>query len=189
MLLFELLNINEYNQFSMIHQYPQKLKVGDKIAILSPSAGLPEIFPNVYELGLKRIRDVFGLIPVEYPTTRVMGASLEDKAKDFHSALQDQQIKGIICTIGGEDQIKLLKYIDPTVIKANPKIFMGYSDNTNIGLFLWNLGIVSYYGGSVMNQFGMNGSMFDYTVESIKKALFEGGEYDVQHAPEFTDEN
>jgi muramoyltetrapeptide carboxypeptidase LdcA involved in peptidoglycan recycling len=137
---------------------------------------------------LKRLQDIFGLVPVEYPTTRVMGASLQDKAKDVHDALLNSEIKGIICSIGGDDQIMLLKYLDPEIVKNNPKIFMGYSDATNFQLYRWNLGIVSQYGGAIMTQFAMNGVMFDYTIESIQKALFEGGEYEVKHAPEFADE-
>ena len=167
---------------------PPKLSIGDKVAVLSPSAGLPQIFPEVFELGLRRLQDIFELIPVEYPTTRVMGASLQEKARDLHDALQDNEIKAIICSIGGDDQIKLLKYLNPEIVKNNPKIFMGFSDATHFQLYRWNLGIVSYYGGAIMTQFGMNGAMFDYTIESIKKILFEGGEYEVQNAPEFTDE-
>lgn len=168
--------------------YPEKLKSGDKIAALSPSAGMPQRFPEVFELGLHRMQETFGLTPIEYPTTRVFPARLEDRARDLHDALLNPEIKGIICSIGGDDQIKLLKYIDPEIVKAHPKIFMGYSDATHFQIYQWNLGIVSYYGGAIMTQFGMNGAMFDYTVESIRKALFEGGEYEVTQAPEFTDE-
>ncbi len=168
--------------------YPNKLYPNDKVAILSPSAGLPQIFPEVFDLGLKRLKEIFNLVPVEYPTTRVFGASLEDKARDLHNALEDNEIKGIICSIGGDDQIKLLKHLNPEIVKNNPKMFMGFSDATHFQLYRWNLDIVSYYGGAIMTQFGMNGAMFDYTIESIKKALFEGGEYEVQNAPEFADE-
>ena len=59
---------------------------GDKVAIVSPSRGLPEIFPGPYELGLRRLRDDFGLIPVEYPTTRVLGAPPGERAADLHAA-------------------------------------------------------------------------------------------------------
>ena len=59
-----------------------KLSKGDQVAVISPSAGLPQVFPWVQDLGIERMRDVFGLKPVEYPTTRVMGSSLEDRAKD-----------------------------------------------------------------------------------------------------------
>lgn len=41
----------------------------DKVAVVSPSGGLPEVFPAPYELGLQRLR-AFGLEPVEYPSTR-----------------------------------------------------------------------------------------------------------------------
>ena len=50
---------------------------------------------------------------------------------------------------------------------------MGYSDSTNLHLYLWNLGIISYYGGAVMTQFAMGGGMHDYTIDSLRKALFD----------------
>ena len=139
--------------------YPPKPQPGDDVAILSPSSGLPGVFPAVYEQGLRRLRDEFELTPVQYPTTRVMGSSLEARAQDVHAAFADPAIKAIICSIGGEDEIKLLKYLDPAILRANPKPFLGYSDNTNLHLLLWNQGIVSYYGGSIMVQFGRGGRM------------------------------
>ncbi|MEU7587018.1 hypothetical protein AB0A95_12015 [Micromonospora sp. NPDC049230] len=53
-------------------RYPPKPRPGDRVAVVSPSAGLPAIFPHVYELGLRRLREEFGPEPVEYPTTRVL---------------------------------------------------------------------------------------------------------------------
>ncbi len=47
-----------------------KLKVGDRVAILSPSFAGAGRWPAVYELGLQRMRNIFGLEPVEYPSTR-----------------------------------------------------------------------------------------------------------------------
>ena len=32
----------------------------------------------MYELGLTRLRDIFGLEPVEFPTTKKLGASKEE---------------------------------------------------------------------------------------------------------------
>src|SRR5256885_10373945 len=93
--------------------YPEKLVPGNKVAILSPSGGLPEIFPDVFNLGLRRMKDIFGLEPVEYPTTRILHSSMEDRARDVHDAFADPEIKAIICSIGGEDQIKLLKHLNP----------------------------------------------------------------------------
>jgi hypothetical protein len=59
-----------------------KLNKADKVAVLSPSAGLPGLFPWVQDLGLKRLEEDFGLEAKEYPTTRQMGSSLEERARD-----------------------------------------------------------------------------------------------------------
>lgn len=168
--------------------YPARVRPGDKVAILSPSAGLPEIFPDVYELGLRRLREQFHLEPAEYPTTRKMHSSLRERVRDIHAAFADPEIKAVITSIGGEDQIKLLKFLDPDLLKAHPKPFFGYSDNTNLHVFLWNLGIVSYYGGSVMVHFGRHGALHPYTVKSLQQALFEGGEQELTAAIEYRDE-
>jgi muramoyltetrapeptide carboxypeptidase LdcA involved in peptidoglycan recycling len=167
---------------------PPKLRRGDKVAVLSPAAGLPEVFPAPYEQGLQRLREIFQLEPVEYPTTRKMHSSPQDRARDLHAAFADPEMKAILASIGGDDQIKILKYLDPELIKAHPKPFFGYSDNTNLHNFLWNLGLISYHGGSIMVEFGRSGAMHPYTLKSLKHALFEQGEREIQPALEYTDE-
>jgi len=157
------------------------------VAIISPSAGLPQLFPEVFELGLARIREEFDLVPKEYPTTRVMGASLKDRARDIMAAFADPENKAVIASIGGDDQLKLIKYLDPEVFVNNPKPFLGYSDNTHLHNFLWHLGIPSYYGGGVMNQFGMHGAMTEITKQSVRHALFESGEKELPVATEYND--
>ena len=175
----------------MIFKQPPSLKPGDKVAIISPSSGLPHIFPLVYEQGFNRIKEVFGLNPVEFPTARQTPEYLSNnpkmRAEDINAAFSDPSIKAIIATIGGNDQIRILPYLNKEVMSANPKIFMGYSDSTNLHLFLWNLGIVSYYGGAVMTQFAMGGGMQEYTINSIKKALFNSPIGKVFPAPEWSD--
>jgi muramoyltetrapeptide carboxypeptidase LdcA involved in peptidoglycan recycling len=122
-------------------RYPDKPRPGDAVAMLSPSAGLPARFPLPYELGLSRLRDGFGLRPVEYPTTRAAQASPAEWAADIHAAFADPDIKAVIASIGGEDELKVLAHLDPDLLGASPKPFFGYSDNTNLHLFLWNLGL------------------------------------------------
>ncbi len=172
-------------------QRPSRLKPGDRIAIVSPSSGMPFLFPWVYKQGLDRIVQVFHLVPVEFPTSckspDYLSQNPKARAQDINAAFADPSIKGIIATIGGNDQIRILPYLDKEVISSNPKIFMGYSDCTNLHLFLWNLGIISYYGGALMTQFAMGGGMHEYTRNSIKKALFESSIGKVTAAPEYSD--
>ncbi|MET9464563.1 S66 peptidase family protein [Streptomyces sp. NPDC006544] len=161
---------------------PAKPRPGDRVAVLSPSAGLPGLFPQPYELGLRRLREEFGLRVVEYPTTRKTGATPEERAADIHEAFADPDIKAVLATIGGDDQITVLPHLDGALLRANPKPFFGHSDNTNLLLFLRDLGIVGYHGGSVMVEFGRPGAMHPMTEESLRKALFTSGEYELTAA-------
>ncbi|MGW2027425.1 S66 family peptidase [Streptomyces decoyicus] len=167
--------------------YPVKPRPGDRIAVLSPSSGLPAVFPLAYELGLSRLRDDFGLQPVEYPTTRKMGSTPEARAADIHSAFADPDIKAVIASIGGDDQMTVLPHLDDALLRANPKPFFGYSDNTNLLLFLRNLGIVGYHGATVMVELGRPGAMHPLTVESLRAALFTSGEYELTAASTYGD--
>ncbi len=98
--------------------YPEKPRRGDAVAVLSPSAGLPARFPLPYELGLTRLREEFGLRPVEYPTTRAAQASPAERGADIHAAFADPDIKAVVASIGGEDELKVLAHLDPDVLRA-----------------------------------------------------------------------
>jgi muramoyltetrapeptide carboxypeptidase LdcA involved in peptidoglycan recycling len=168
-------------------RYPPKPARGDRVAIVSPSSGLPEILPLPYELGLRRLRDDFGLEPVEYPTTRRMDSDPRDRARDVQAAFADPTIKAVITSIGGDDQIRILPYLDRAVISANPKPFFGYSDNTNLIAYLWNSGIVGYYGSSVMYHLGRPGALHPLSTESLRAALFTSGEFELHPATTWRD--
>ena len=164
-----------------------KLVAGDQVAVISPSAGLPGLFPWVQDLGLTRMRDVFSLVPKEYPTTREMGSSLEDRARDVMAAFSDPANKAVFASIGGADQIKLIKLLDPAVFLAHPKPFFGYSDNTHFHNFLWSLCIPSYYGGSVMTELGFQGHIPEITTKYLKHALFEKGSVAADISADYND--
>lgn len=168
-------------------RYPPKPRPGDRVAIVSPSRGLPEVFPLPFELGLERLRTQFGLVPVEYPGTRVMAVSPEQRAAELHAAFTDPEIKAVICSIGGEDQITVLPHLDAELLRANPKPFFGYSDATNMLAYLHTLGIVGYHGGAVMTQFGRPGAMHPSTEASLRAALFASGAFELPECTEFCD--
>jgi muramoyltetrapeptide carboxypeptidase LdcA involved in peptidoglycan recycling len=167
--------------------YPVKLKPGSRVAIVSPSGGLPERFPAPYELGLRRLREDFELEPVEYPTTRRLGATPSERAADLHAAFADADIAAVIATIGGDDQVKVLRHLDPELLRANPKPFFGWSDNCNLLNYLFNLGIVGYHGGCVMTEYGRGGAMHPATAEALRAALFTNGEHELRPPAEYRD--
>ncbi|MGW0959391.1 S66 family peptidase [Streptomyces gelaticus] len=166
------------------NQYPAKPRPGDRVAVLSPSSGLPGLLPLPHELGLRRLREEFGLEPVEYPTTRKMGSTPQERAADIHAAFADPDIKAVIASIGGDDQITVLPHLDRDLLRANPKPFFGYSDNTNLLVFLDNLGIVGYHGGTVMCEMGRPGAMHPLTVDSLRAALLTHGAFELTPSKE-----
>jgi muramoyltetrapeptide carboxypeptidase LdcA involved in peptidoglycan recycling len=168
-------------------RYPPKPSPGDRVAVLSPSSGLPGLFPLPFELGLRRLRDDFGLTPAEYPATRTMGSSPAERAADIHAAFADPGIAAVIASIGGDDEITVLPHLDADLISAHPKPFFGYSDNTCLLAYLWQLGIVGYHGGSVMCQFGRPGRMHPDSAASLRAALLGSGDYEITPAAAYDD--
>lgn len=166
----------------------QKLQKGDKVAILSPSFAAPGRFPEVYKLGLERLETIFGLVPVTYPATAKLGASARERAADLVAAFSDPDIKAVIATIGGDDQVTYVQRLPAEPFVNNPKPFFGYSDNSHFCNFLFLNGIPSYYGGSLFTQYAMQGEMDEYTIGYIKHALFDEGEFELVASQTYNDQ-
>lgn len=158
---------------------PEKLKKGDKIAIVSLSSGIAgdKEYYYRYVLGKERLEKEFGLDVITMPNALIGSKqnylNPELRAKDLMNAFKDKSIKAIICNLGGDDTIRLLPYINFKIIKENPKIFMGYSDTTINHFMMYKAGITSYYGPCVMAEIAENVQMHDYTKNAINDVLFE----------------
>ncbi|MFD0384152.1 S66 peptidase family protein [Streptomyces stramineus] len=165
--------------------YPPKPRPGDRVAVVSPSSGLPGLFPTPYALGLHRLESRFGLVPVEYPATRKMGSTPRERADDLHAAFADRDVKAVFASIGGDDQITVLRHLDRELVRSHPKPFFGYSDCTNLLAWLWNCGLVGYHGAAVMTQ--LAGAMHPRTADSLRAALFSSGPYELTESDAFND--
>jgi muramoyltetrapeptide carboxypeptidase LdcA involved in peptidoglycan recycling len=153
---------------------PRKASPGDKVAVVSPSFAAPAVAPAVHEQAMRRLREVTGLVPVEYPTTRRLGASAVDRATDLNAAFRDPQIRAVLATIGGEDQITVVPHLDADAVRADPKPFLGYSDNTNILSWLWTLGVAGFYGGSTQVHLGAGPGVDPCHEAALRAALLTG---------------
>ena len=164
-----------------------KLKKGDKVAIVSPSFAAPGKWPHVYELGLKRLRENFGLEPIEFAVTKKIGATKEERSKDLIDAFQNKEIKAVIASLGGDDQVTYIKNLPIEPFVQNPKAFFGYSDNTHFCNFLWLQGIPSYYGAALFTQFATQKRIDDYTKQFMDLALFHKGEVEITASDVYND--
>lgn len=135
---------------------PRVLKSGSHLAIVSP-ASTPR--PELVEAGMKRLTEL-GYHPVLFPNALGGGplyyaGTLQQRAADLMAAFDDPKIDGIVCTRGGWGSAELLPHLDASVVRANPKAFVGYSDHTSLHVWLAReCGLVSFYGPMCAADFG-----------------------------------
>ena len=155
---------------------PPKLQLGDKVAAISLAWGGPGTFPHRYQAGKQQLQDTFGVQVVEtrhaLRDAEWLWRNPQARADDLMEAFADPSIKAIIATIGGDDSIRTLPFVDLDVIRANPKIFMGYSDTTITHFACLKAGLVSFYGPAIMAGFGENGGLLPYMVDAVRNTLF-----------------
>ncbi|MBQ7870981.1 MAG: LD-carboxypeptidase [Oscillospiraceae bacterium] len=157
---------------------PQRLRPGDKVAIVSLSRGMlgEEQFIHKYHLAKERLERDYGLRVVAMPNA-LKGIDYlyrhpEARAQDLMDAFRDPEIRAVFCAIGGDDTIRLLPYIDFEVLRNNPKIFTGFSDTTTNHFMMYKAGLVSYYGLSVMGDIAEYVEMNEYTRTAMEQTLF-----------------
>ena len=152
---------------------PSALRRGDLVASVSLSWGGPSVFPHRYEAGKHQLEQTFGVKVVESRHALAdhewLASHPEARASDLMEVFADPSIKGIVSTIGGDDSIRILPFLDLTVIRENPKVFLGYSDTTVSHFACLKAGVVSFYGPAVMAGFGENGGLFPYMISSIRR--------------------
>ena len=171
---------------------PPAAEAGDRVAIVAPSSGAAAAVSDVLSLGLDRLREVFDLEPAVYPTARqsdeFLRSSPRARAADIHAAFRDPDVSAVFATIGGDDQLRVLEHLDGDVFRDDPTRFFGMSDNTNLALSLWNEGVVSFYGGQILNQLATPGFLPEYTERYLRRALFEESVGEIRPAERWTDD-
>ena len=135
---------------------------------------------------MQRLTEITGLIPVEYPTTR-HGSTPQGRARDLNEAFGDPDIRAVLAVIGGEDQITVIPHLDPRLVRADPKPFLGYSDNTNLLNWLWCHGVAGFYGGSSQVHIGPGPAVDPCHAMSLRAALLTGGQLEIVEPGESED--
>ncbi|MGB0887160.1 MAG: S66 peptidase family protein [Vicingaceae bacterium] len=148
---------------------PSSLKQGDKIVILSTARKISEkeLEPAVNVFKSWGLEVVFGanLFQEEHQ----FAGTAEQRASDFQVALDDEDVRAIICARGGYGTVKIIDEIDFSNFKTNPKWVVGYSDVTVLHNHInQNFKIETLHATMPIN-FSTNSQE---SLESLKKTLF-----------------
>lgn len=129
---------------------PKAIKKGDTIGVIAPSNYVKEedleyINASIYLMEKLGLKVKFGKYIFE--NTLGYGTSPKRRAEDINNMFFDDEIKAIMCVKGGEDANSTLDYINYNLIKENPKIICGFSDNTSIlNVIREKTGLVTFHG-------------------------------------------
>lgn len=155
---------------------PKRLTSDDKVATISMSWGGAGELPHRYLKGKERLQRIFNLKVTETKNALQPAQWIyehpEARAQDLMEAFSDPSVKAVISNIGGDDSIRMLKYIDLEIIKNNPKIFLGFSDSTITHFICLKAGLGSFYGTSLLVGFAENEAMHKYQIDDINRTLF-----------------
>ncbi len=135
---------------------PAALRPGAMLAVVSP-ASTPK--PEPVQAGIDCLHGL-GFRARLYPHALDRGplyyaGTAEQRAADLLAAFSDPEIDGILCTRGGWGSAELLPHLDAELIRANPKVFVGYSDHTSLHVWLARAAnLVTFYAPMVASDFG-----------------------------------
>lgn len=137
---------------------PKKLKNNMTIGLLSVSGAIEDY--KELEVAKARLeKSGYRVIISPYKNYRDMAGEKEECLKNLHNFFENQDIDAVIASRGGYGTLRFLKDIDYKIIKNNPKIFVGFSDITNLlAMFYKKTGLIGFYGPMALSDFA---SKFD----------------------------
>ena len=170
---------------------PEKINAGDEIRIIAPARSAGDIDEVVIARAQAALESLSLKVSFsQYAFSRSQRGCPTDveKVDDLHAAFLDPNVKGILAAIGGFNSNQLLGRIDWDIIRANPKIFAGFSDITVLNhAILAKTGLVTFATPNFY-CFGLPPES-NYSLEYFRRCLFAGQPetYKVRASKEFYD--
>jgi muramoyltetrapeptide carboxypeptidase LdcA involved in peptidoglycan recycling len=151
------------------------------------------MFPHRVAMGIKQLEGLGFRVKVGAHALNSNGFvsdTTEHRAADIHEMFRDPDVKAIVAAVGGDHSCHLLPLLDFDLIRANPKIFMGYSDITVLNVAIWKAtGLVTFNGPALLTDFAEYPEMFGYTQEYMMKVLCEAKALgEIEPSPWWTEE-
>jgi len=153
---------------------PPRLNYGDTIGIIAPASAPPD--PKAIDRSvevLERLEFKAKLASNVRKRWGFLAGSDQERAGDLMKMFLDRNVNAILCMRGGYGTARLLPLLDYKMIRANPKIFIGYSDITSLHCaFLVKANLISFHGPMLNSDF-IKDDLPDFTLRSFLSTLME----------------
>lgn len=159
---------------------PPRLRPGDKVGLVSPAtAAFGTEATTIWVDALESIGFEVELGENYYDRHGYFAGVDEARASDINAFFRNPEIKMIFAR-GGWRAPRLLPLLDYDMIRANPKVFLGYSDATALITAIHaKTGLVTFHGPSPLNTF---------SAEHFRRVVMAGELYTMTN-PTFITEN
>jgi muramoyltetrapeptide carboxypeptidase len=171
---------------------PPRVMPGDTVAVVSPASDAVGRYPHRAERGrafLERLGLQVTFMPNSARTDGWVSSRAADRVADIHAAFADPRVTVVLAGIGGNHCNQLLPLLNWELIRANPKVFQGYSD---ISVLHWAMarhaGLRTFYGPALIPELGEWPEPLAYTAAGLRSAWFGDGPIALASATEWTEE-
>ncbi|QQS37897.1 MAG: LD-carboxypeptidase [Ignavibacteriales bacterium] len=150
---------------------PKRLRKGDTIGIIAPASSPDDL--SKLEQSIRYFESLGYKIETGENVASSRGylaGKDEERLSDFHAMFKSKKISAIFCARGGYGSGRLLDKIDYRLVRNNPKIFVGYSDITQLqSALLTKCGLLTFAGPMPVIDFG--GQISTFTEERFWEML------------------
>jgi muramoyltetrapeptide carboxypeptidase len=152
--------------------FPQRIDKNKSIGIIAPADPVAGICPkDTIQRGYRYLKQK-GFSIIEggsvNESTLKHTTSISLRVNDIHNFVKDKNIGCIMAFWGGFNTNQILDYLDYSLIKKNPKIFIGYSDITSLTTAITaKTGLVTFSGPGLISF--AKPESFEYTWDYFEK--------------------
>ena len=134
---------------------PAAMRPGQTVGLVAPSFALPK--PELLPKAVDALEALGYRVKVGGCCLSRHGYFAGDdvaRAGEINQMFRDDSVDAILCVRGGYGATRILPLLDYNAIRANPKVFSGYSDVTALhSALLTNAGLVTFHGLMAVSDF------------------------------------
>lgn len=148
---------------------PLPLNPGDTVGLVSPSKATDQLLDVQIATEVMQALGLTVKAGAHLTARRGHLAGTDaERAADINAMFADNDVKAIICLRGGSGAARLLPLLDYELIKARPKILLGYSDITALHSAIQaKTGLVTFHGPNGA------GSWNQFNAEQFRQLFFQ----------------
>src|SRR3990170_735831 len=158
---------------------PPRLRPGDTVGLIKPAGFLADEFE--LQMVMETVT-AMGFVPKPAPQMLsrfgYLAGSDRERAADVNAMYADDSVRAVFAVRGGWGSARILPYLDFDVIRANPKLLIGFSDITALHLaFAARAGFATIHGPNAGSSWG------EQSLKSFRDLVFDAGTPEYRNPP------